>query len=178
MDAWCATCDDMPKLTEILLNRGQASRMALARLLLLRMQRQYSSLRFNPTSNKEKAGDVVEATGGILSPYRVSARVVVRYLTDLFDLSHDDVLETVEAMGVLARRCKLFYAHICWHNPHLDEEGTVATAYATIRDRVAPAISPCRDSVCAVCEASAALPLLSTPSDRTSKKARYAHVGE
>ena len=52
MDARCVTCDEMPKLTEILLNRGQASRMAQARLLLLRMQSRFSSLWFNPTRSR------------------------------------------------------------------------------------------------------------------------------
>jgi hypothetical protein len=107
-DARCATCDARPKLTEILRDCGQASKMAQARLLLLCMQGRYSSLRFHPTCNHEKAGDVVEATGGILSPWRPSARVVVRHLADLFCLSPDDVLETVEAMGALARQCKKY----------------------------------------------------------------------
>ena len=176
MDARCVTCDEMPKLTEILLNRGQASRMALARLLLLRMQRTHSNLRFDPTCHLEKAGDVVEATGGILSPRRVSAGVVVRYLGDLFGLTLGDVQETVEAMGALVRQCQIFYAHIC--RSELNEDDGVRRAFATIRDCVAPVILPCRGSVCPVCESLAALPLLSTPSDRTSKKARYAHVGE
>ena len=70
MDKQCAACDAMPKLTKILSNCGEASKMAQARLLLLRMQRGDSSLRFDATCNREKAGDVVEATGGILSPWR------------------------------------------------------------------------------------------------------------
>ncbi len=71
--------------------------MSQARLLLLCMQRRFSSLRFYPTCDCEKAGDVVESTGGILSPWRVSAGVVVRYLANLFGLSRDDVLGAVEA---------------------------------------------------------------------------------
>ena len=73
--------------------------------------------------------------------WRVSAGVVVRYLADLFGLSRDDVLETVEAMGALARQCKIFYAHICWSE--LNEDARVPRAYATILDRVVPAIRPC-----------------------------------
>ena len=176
MDARCATCGAQPKHTEILRDCGAHSRMACARLLLLCMQSRYSSLRFNPTCNEEKAGDVVEATGGILSPWRVSAGVVVRYLSNLFHLSPDDVLETVEAMGALARQCKIFYEHICWSVPN--EKDRVPTAYATILDRVAPAIPPCRGRVCPVCESLAALSLLPTSSDRASKKARYAHGEE
>ena len=112
MNANCAACNEMPSLTEILRNCGRADKMAQARLLLLCMQRRFSSLRFNPTCDCEKAGDVVEATGGILSPWRLSARVVVRQLANLFGLTQDDVLEAVEAMGALARQCRIFYTHI------------------------------------------------------------------
>ena len=44
----------------------------------------------------DKIKDVVEATGGILFPWRLSAGVVVRQLTDLFGLSRVDVLEAVQ----------------------------------------------------------------------------------
>ena len=47
-------------------------------LLLFRMQLRFSSLRLNPTCSCEKPGDVVEATGGILSAWRPSSGVVVR----------------------------------------------------------------------------------------------------
>jgi len=83
----CATCGEMPQLTEILRHCGEAGKMAQARLLLLCMQKRFSSLRFNPDCNCAKAGDVVEATGGILSPYRLSAGVVGRHLAILFGLS-------------------------------------------------------------------------------------------
>ena len=120
MNANCAACNEMPSLTEILRNCGRADKMEQARLLLLCMQRRFSSLRFNPTCNCEKAGDVVEATGGILFPWRLSARVVVRKLAHLFGLTQDDVLEAVEAMGALARQCNIFYAQIC--RSELDED--------------------------------------------------------
>ena len=42
------------------------------------MQFRFSSLRWNPTCSCEKPGDVVEATGGILSAWRPSSGVVVR----------------------------------------------------------------------------------------------------
>ena len=130
--------------------------MSQARLLLLRMQRRFSSLRFNPTCNHEKAGDVVEATGGILSPWRLSARVVVRQLAVLFDLSRDDVLETVEAMGALARVCRIFYTEIC--RSELNEEARVQWAYATILHGVEPAIRPCTGGICRVSDSLVALP--------------------
>ena len=130
--------------------------MAQARLLLLCMQRRYSSLRFNPTCDCEKAGDVVEATGGILYPWRLSARVVVRQLSNLFGLNRDDVLEAVEDMGALARECKIFYTQICRSEPN--EDARVPRAYATILHRVVPAIPPCGGRDCPVCESLAALP--------------------
>ena len=155
MDEQCAACDAMPKLTEILSKCGEASKMSQARLLLLRMQRRFSSLRFNPNCDREKAGDVVEATGGILCPWRVSVGVVVRQLTDLFGLSRDDVLETVQDMGALALQCKIFYTQIC--RRELNEGARAPSAYATIRDRVVPAITPCTGRICPVCESLAAL---------------------
>ena len=69
----CATCDANEwKHTDIVLrNCGKASKMALARLLLLRIQSRFPSVRFLPDqlkeypqsrikTNGEKAGDVVE----------------------------------------------------------------------------------------------------------------------
>ena len=156
MNANCAACNEMPSLTEILRNCGRADKMAQARLLLLCMQRRFSSLRFNPTCDCEKAGDVVEATGGILSPWRLSARVVLRHLDNLFGLSRDDVLEAVEAMGALARQCKIFYTQI--YRSVLDEDARVPSAYATILERVVPSILPCGAGGCPVCESLAALP--------------------
>ena len=120
MDMGCAVCDKMPKLTEVLRDCAQASSMAQARLLLLCMQCKYPSLRYNPSCNKEKAGDVVEATGGVLSPYRASVAVVVRKLARLFPMSRDDVLDTVEDMGTLARRCKMLYHHVWWSETNED----------------------------------------------------------
>ena len=138
MDEQCTACDAMPKLTEILSNCGEASKMSQARLLLLRMQRRFPSLRFNPTCNCEKAGDVVESTGGILSPWRLSAGVVVRHLRNLFGLRRDDVKEGVEAMGALARECKAFYVQICWSVRNRDDRAP--RAFATILEQVVPAI--------------------------------------
>ena len=155
MNANCAACNEMPSLTEILRNCGRADKMAQARLLLLCMQRRYSSLRFNPTCNCEKAGDVVEATGGILSPWRLSARVVLRHLDNLFGLSRDDVLEAVEAMGALARQCKTFYVQIC--RSELNEDDRAPRAFATILEQVVPAIPSCTGNLCPVCESLTAL---------------------
>ena len=107
---------------DILRSCDKASKMAQARLLLLGMQSRYSSLRFNPTCHRAKAGDVVESVGGIVSPYRASVRVVIDYLADLFVLSHDALLETVEAMGELARQCKILYVHI-WRVDKRRERG-------------------------------------------------------
>ena len=91
----------MPKLTEILRGYGEASKMAQARLLLLRMQKRFSSLQFDTICNAEKAGDVVESTGGILSPWKASAGVVLRHLAKMFSLSQDDVLETRRGYGCI-----------------------------------------------------------------------------
>ena len=125
----CATCDTMPKLTEILRNCGTSSKIAQARLLLLCMQRRFESLRFNPGCNVEKAGDVIESTGGILSPWRVSARVVLHYLANLFNLSDDGMKETVEAMDALARQCK----HLLrTHAPEGAEQGRPKRQWLTL----------------------------------------------
>ena len=129
MDGQCASCKTLPKLTEILRNHSQATKMSQARLLLLCMQKRFSSLRFNGTCNCEIAGDVVEATGGILSPWRHSAEVVVRHLADLFRLTSDDVDETVEAMGGLARECSNFYRKI--YRSELNEAEQVPGVFAT-----------------------------------------------
>ena len=155
LDEQCAACKKMLKLTEVLSNCSEMGKMAQAQFLLLAMQRRYSSLRFNPNCDCEKAGDVVEATGGILSPWRVSAGVVVRQLTDLFGLSRDDVLETVQDIGALALQCKIFYTQICRSEPN--EDARAPLAYATIRDRVVPAIRPCSGRMCPVCESLAAV---------------------
>ena len=80
--------------------------------------------------------------GAFWSPSRVSAGVVLRYLAKLLSLSRDDVLETVEAMGAFARQAKIFYAHIC--RSELNEDARVPWTYATVLDRVVPAIQPCR----------------------------------
>ena len=128
--------------------------MAQARFLFLYMQKRFYSLRFDPTCNAEKAGDVVESTGSILSPWRASAGVVLRYLTKMFSLSRDDVLETGEAMGAFARQVKILYAHICRNEPI--ENARVPKIYATILQQIVPAIEPCRESVC-VCVRSASL---------------------
>ena len=146
--------------------------MSQARLLLLCMQRRFSSLRFYPTCDCEKADDVVESTGGILSPWRLSAGVVVRYLAHLFGLSQDDVLEAVEAMGTLARACKTFYVQIC--QSELIEDDRAPKAFATILEKVVPANPLCTGKFCPVCESLAALreslpvPLATGPSASSS----------
>ena len=135
--------------------------MLQARLLLLFMQKRFSSLRFNGTCNCEIAGDVIEATGGILSPWRHSAEVVVRRLADLFRLTRDDVDETLESMGGLARECQNFYLKI--YRSELNEADRVPRAYATIFHKVLPAIRPFTGGICPVCEALAALAELLQP---------------
>ena len=128
---------------------GGAGKMADARLLLLCMQRRFTSVRFDRTCNCEKAGDVVEATGGILSLWRSSTGVILRYLSREHDLRADEVKETLEDMGTLARQCKILCAHLVWSAQ--DEQEAVLSAYVTIRERVRPAIQPCRGAVCPVC---------------------------
>ena len=116
-------------------------------------------MRFDRTCNCEKAGDVMESTGSIFYPWRASARVVGSYLAKLFGLSRDDVLETLDAMGALARQCKIFYTHISWRE--LNEDTRVRRAYPTILERVVPAIEPCRGRVCPVCTVLTSLPAAS-----------------
>ena len=70
----------------------------------------------------------MESSGGILSPYRASVRVVMDYLAHLFTLSKDAVLETEEAMGALARECKILYVHMLRVEPK--EGDPVERAYA------------------------------------------------
>ena len=53
-------------------------------------------------------------------------------------LHEDDVKETVEAMGALARQCKNFYTHM-WRSEE-DEDARVRRIFAAIRDLVEPAI--------------------------------------
>ena len=167
MNENCAACKEMPLLTEILRHGDRAQKMARARLLLLCMQRFYSSLRYNPACHSEKAGDVIEATGGILSPYRTSARGVVRHLSREYGLCEDDIKETLEDMGALARQCKIFHAYMVWSAE--GEQETMTRAYATIRKEVTPVIQPCRGGVCPVCESRellampAATPNLTSP---------------
>ena len=98
----CAQCHKL-KLTEILSGQGEVSKMAQARFLFRYMQKRFSSVRFDPTCNAEKAGDVVESTRGILSPWRASAGVVLEHLTKMFSPCQDDVDETGDAMGAFAR---------------------------------------------------------------------------
>ena len=135
--------------------------MAQARLLLLCMQRFYSSLRYNPACHSEKAGDVIEASGGILSPWRSSTGVILRHLSREHDLRADEVKETLEDMGTLARQCKILCAHLVWSAQ--DEQEAVPSAYVTIRERVRPAIQPCRGAVCPVCDSRGVLPMPAAP---------------
>ena len=90
-----------------------------------------------------------------MSPYRASAAVVVRKLARLFPMSRDDVLDTVEDMGTLARRCKMLYHHVWWSETN--EDARVQRAYATIIDRVLPADPPCEGMLCPVCDSFSAL---------------------
>ena len=148
----CAQCHEL-KLTEKLSGQGEVSKMVQARFLFLHMQKRFSSVRFNPTCNAEKAGDDAESTGGILSPWRVSAGVVLEHLTKMFSLSQDDVGETGEAIGAFARQVKILYAHICRSEPIV--AARVPKIYDTILRQIVPAIErPCRESVCPVCESS------------------------
>ena len=94
-----------------------------------------------------------------MAPWRVLAGVVVRYFAKLFGLSRDDVLETLDAMGALARQCKIFYTHIS--RRELNEDARVRRAYATIHNEIEPAIEPCGGSVCPVCTALTSLPAAS-----------------
>ena len=70
-------------------------------------------------------------------------------------MSRDDVLDTVEAMGTLARRCKMHYQHVWWSEPN--EDARVQKAYAAIIDRVLPAVLPCQGMLCPVCDSLPAL---------------------
>ena len=55
MDEHCAACEEMPKLIEILSNWSEASKMTKAQLLLLAMQRRYSScLLYTSPSPRDK----------------------------------------------------------------------------------------------------------------------------
>ena len=68
-----------------------------------------------------------------MSPYRGSARVVIDELAHLFTLSKDSVLATVEAMGALARECKILYVHMLRREPK--EGDPVPRAYAIMREQ-------------------------------------------
>ena len=84
--------------------------MPIARMLLLYVQIRFSSVRYNPTCNVVKAGDVIKATGGILDPYNNQANVVIKHLRSVFDcLNEDAVKAAVSALGALAKECDSFF---------------------------------------------------------------------
>ena len=141
----------MPQLIEILRKCSKTNRIEQAQHLLLCMQKRFTSLRFVPGCNVEKAGDVFESTGGMLSPWRTSAKCVLQKLTEWFSLREDDVKETLEAMGALARHCINLYTH----SVQLKMKKT--EVYDTIRKLVKPIIWPCSGTCCAVCESLDAL---------------------
>ena len=90
-----------------------------------------------------------------MAPYRTSAQVVVHELARLFPMNQDDVHDTIGDMGMLARRCKEFYHHI-WVS-ETTEDASVQKAYATIIERVLPAVPPCKGMLCPMCESMTAL---------------------
>ena len=140
----------------ILRECSNTNKIQPAQLLLICMQKRFSSLRFVAGCNAEKAGDVIESTGCILSPWRASAKSVLYKLTQSFNLREDDVKETVEAMDAFVRHCINFYTQSLQMNMEKTE------VYNTIRKWVKPKISPCSGSCCPVCESLAAL--FQTPS--------------
>ena len=146
----------MPQLIEILRTCSNTNKIQQAQLLLMCMQTRFSSLRFVAGCNAEKAGDVIESTGCMLSPWRASAKSVLYKLTQSFNLREDDVKETVEAMDAFVRHCINFYRQSLQLNMDKTE------IYNTIRKWVKPKISPCSGSCCPVCESLAAL--FQTPS--------------
>ena len=154
-DQSCANCDrmpgGMPELINILRKCSNTNKIQQAQLLLICMQKRFSSLRFVAGCNAEKAGDVIESTGGMLSPWRTSANGVLYKLTEWFNLREDDVKETVEAMGVFVRHCINFYTQSLQLNMDTTE------VYNTIRKWVKPNISHCSGTCCPVCESLAAL---------------------
>ena len=154
-DQSCTNCDRMPgampELINILCTYSNTSKIQQAQLLLICMQKRFSNLRFVAGCNVEKAGDVIESTGCILSPWRASAKSVLYKLTQSFNLREDDVKETVEAMGAFVRHCINFYTQSLQLNMDKTE------VYNTIRKWVKPKISPCSGTCCPVCESLAAL---------------------
>ena len=91
-----------------------------------------------------------------MAPSRVSVAVVVRNLSTQFDLSWDDVPETVKAMAALARRAKMLCAYILSSGAS-DQEAVEARAYAIMAERIVPAIRPSSGHVCPVCGSKDAL---------------------
>ena len=154
-DQSCTNCDRMPgampELINILCTCSNTSKIQQAQLLLICMQKRFSSLRFVAGCNAEKAGDVIESTGCLLSPWRASAKSVLYKLTESFNLREDDVKETLEAMGALARNCINLYTHSVQSNMKKRD------VYNTIHKFVKPIICPCSGTRCPVCESLDAL---------------------
>ena len=93
---------------------GQKSRgVTQCRDLFLYMQDRWPGLRFQKRCNVERAGDILEAIGGILYPFKMVVRDIMAAYEREFKIHKDDVKETVNAMGELAKQIKILYSHAC-----------------------------------------------------------------
>ena len=103
-------------------------------VLLIMMQHRWRSLCWTKAScNEEKAGDILEAIGGIMHPWNPRARGVIQHLKERFPF-HDDVLpKTQQAMGKLALICKRLVQKV--YNEVDVSDKVSPTLFTAIRDR-------------------------------------------
>ena len=146
----------MPRLLDVLHLSSQKPVFARSRFLLRYMMKRFESLRFDGPASAEIAGDILEAVGGVMHPWRTSAQVVLKVLMESCGISRDEVCEVRAAMGVLAFHCERLVAHV-WRRG-LDTPTTLDACIELIKTACCGAARPERaGKLCYVCSSRRAL---------------------
>ena len=171
-DMFCKNCKTIA-LHAVHIRRGRSGQkcrgVTQCRDLFLYMQDRWPGLRFQKRFNVERAGDILEAIGGILCPFKPIVRDIMAAYEKEFKIHKDDVKETVNAMGEFAKQIKILYSHACRDH---DEAARVASIMATMHQTVKPMHELCVEGLCALCAANTKTPKRQSPDSGSSKKQR------
>ena len=125
---------------------------AIIRVLLLQMQCAHSSVRFNEDCNHSNVGDILEAVGGVLHPWRPSVLKVSNAIKEITKFGDSDANRVVDRLGVLARLCR----NLMWHTREdgFDDKTRRNAMLRTIRAAVVqPHFGESQVKKCIVCAA-------------------------
>ena len=141
---WAAAAKEKPE-------EAAKVKAAIIRVLLLQMQCAHSSVRFNEDCNHSNVGDILEAVGGVLHPWRPSVLKVSNAIKEIIKFGDSDANRVVTRLGDLARQCR----NLMWHTwqDGSDDKTRTDAMLRTIRKGVAPRLPECRGKKCIVCEA-------------------------